>query len=607
MNKKVKIILLVVIVIVLSAVTILGAGIGIYFWNKNEGFTSIITGKKDDWVYTGTGNEDDGWVSGFWGSKNSRIQSSGINLETFTGSSSGVMTDSINTKSTAINSQSESTLGYSVGGSKNISNFRENVKNGYFPISTDITYNGLFYDYYFDTGNVKKSNELFSPSYSMAISKDPISGKNEYYMTVGLNSNIKETDFKRKKQNIVIVLDISGSMSSPLNSYYYDTNHEGDSEEKEYKTKMQLANESVNLLIDELKDDDRFGIVLFDDRSYLAKPINLVKETDIEQIKKHVLGIEENGGTNFEAGYTRATECFTAELLNDQEYDNRIIVITDAMPNLGTTNKQGLSRYVKENAENKIYTSFIGVGVDFNTEVIETLSNVKGANYYSVNSSKQFKKILGEDFEYMVTPLVFDLNLNFKSDSYEIAEIYGTDNKDKTKGNIISTNTLFPSSTNSEEGTKGGVILLKLNKKNNDSDGKIKLSVSYSDRDDKKYSNEEEISFINNNEFYANTGIRKAITLVRYVNSLKNWILYERTQKDEFIINEATGITDCVYTKENIYKMLGINERTSVKLTVSENYKKLFENLKVYIESEKNELNDENLKQEIDILDILIK
>ena len=607
MNKKVKIILLVVIVIVLSAVTILGAGIGIYFWNKNEGFTSIITGKKDDWVYTGTGNEDDGWLSGFWGSKNNSIQSSGINLETSTGSISGVKTDSINAKSSAINSQSESILGYSVGGSKNISNFRENVKNGYFPISTDITYNGLFYDYYFDTGNVKKSNELFSPSYSMAISKDPISGKNEYYMTVGLNSNIKETDFKRKKQNIVIVLDISGSMSSSLNSYYYDRNYKEDNEEKEYKSKMELANESVNLLIDELNDDDRFGIVLFDDRSYLAKPINLVKETDIEQIKKHVLGIEENGGTNFEAGYTRATECFTVELLNDQEYDNRIIVITDAMPNLGTTNKQGLSRYVKENAENKIYTSFIGVGVDFNTEVIETLSNVKGANYYSVNSSKQFKKILGEDFEYMVTPLVFDLNLNFKSDSYEIAEIYGTDNKDKTKGNIISVNTLFPSSTNSEEGTKGGVILLKLNKKNNDSDGKIKLSVSYSDRDDKKYSNEEEISFINNNEFYANTGIRKAITLVRYVNSLKNWILYERTQKDEFIINEATGITDCVYTKENIYKMLGINERTSVTLTVSENYKKLFKNLKEYIESEKNELNDENLKQEIDILDILIK
>lgn len=92
-------------------------------------------------------------------------------------------------------SNSESTVGLSVGGSKNIENFRENIKNGYFPISTDITYNGLFYDYYFETGKAKESSELFSPSYSMAISKDPISAEKEYYMTVGLNSNIKQSDF----------------------------------------------------------------------------------------------------------------------------------------------------------------------------------------------------------------------------------------------------------------------------------------------------------------------------------------------------------------------------------------------------------------------------
>ena len=601
MNKKVKIVLLVVIIILLI-ITTAGVGIGIYFWNKNGGST-IITGKKDDWVYTGPKKESENWLTGsLFGGYNSKTTSSIQSI-----SSAGASYDSINAESSAFNAKSDSTLGYSVGGSKNITNFRENIKNGYFPISTDITYNGLFYDYYFDTGKYKESSELFSPSYSMAISKDPISNQNEYYMTVGLNSNIKMSDFKRKKQNLMIVLDISGSMSSSLNSYYYDENEENEENEREYKSKMQLANESVNLLIDQLKDDDRFGIVLFDDEAYLAKPMNLVKETDIEKIKKHVLDITDNGGTNFEAGYTKATESFSKELLNDSEYDNRIIVITDAMPNLGTTSKTGLSKYVKDNAEKKIYTSFVGVGVDFNTDVIETLSNVKGANYYSVSSSEQFKKILGEDFEYMVTPLVFDLNLNFKSDSYEIEEIYGTDNKDKTKGNIISVNTLFPSSTNSSSGTKGGVILLKLKKKNNESDGKIKLSVSYSDRDNKKYSNEDEISFVNNNEFYANTGIRKAIVLVRYVNTLKNWILYERTQKDEFIITDETGITDCIYTKDNSYRMLGINERTSVNLKVSEKYKEVFSKLREYIIREKDEVKDDDLKQEIEILDKLIK
>ena len=592
MNKKLKTIILIFIIIVLLGITVLGAGIGIYFWKNNNFFVQSLAEKKDDWVYEKDNKNGLGSYLNMSGGKN---VSSG--LSSFT---------SMSESSMSVNSNSDASLGFSVGGSKNISNFRENIKNGYFPISTDITYNGLFYDYYFDTGKSKQSNELFSPSYSMAISKDPISKKDEYYMTVGLNSNIKESDFKRKKQNIMIVLDISGSMSSNLNSYYYDRNIEDD-ENMENKSKMQLANESVNLLIDQLNEDDRFGIVLFDDASYLAKPMNLVKNTDIERIKKHVLEIEEDGGTNFEAGYTKATESFSKELLNDSEYDNRIIVITDAMPNLGTTNKDGLTKYIENNAKNKIYTSFIGVGVDFNTDVIETLSNVKGANYYSVNSSEQFKKILGEDFEYMVTPLVFDLNLNFTSDSYEIEEIYGTDNKDRTKGDIMSVNTLFPSSTNAEEGTKGGVILLKLKKKNDNLNGKIKLSVSYSDRDGKKHSNEEEISFNNSNEFYANTGIRKAIALVRYANSLKNWILFERTNKDEFIINETTGIIDCAYIKDDIYRKLGLNERTSVKLSVSEKYKEIFSIVKKYLENEKNELQDENLMKEIDALNILLK
>jgi hypothetical protein len=39
---------------------------------------------------------------------------------------------------------------------------------------------------------------------------------------VGLDSGIKVEDFKRKKLNLIILLDVSGSMSSPFDTYYYD-------------------------------------------------------------------------------------------------------------------------------------------------------------------------------------------------------------------------------------------------------------------------------------------------------------------------------------------------------------------------------------------------
>ena len=602
-ERKVKISLIQAIAVILVALLIAAGAITLIIKNSYEKDAKKeeqkIEGKIDDWEYDPKESQGDyggGYSKGGVTTINSAVDTSGVTSE----------------------SSANSYIGYSTGGAKDVNNFRENIKNGYFPISTDITYNGLFYDYTFDTGNkdeknTENSEELFSPSYSCAVSKDPISNENEYYMTVGLNSNIKESDFQRKKLNLVVVLDISGSMSSSFNSYYYDqfVGNEKNSEEKseeESKSKMQIANESVNILIDQLKDDDRFGMVLFDDSAYLGKPIRLVKDTDMEAIKGHVLEIDAMGGTNFEAGYKKATELFDEYKNSDaNEYENRIIFITDAMPNYGVTSEEGLLSLVGKNANDGIYTTFIGVGVDFNTKLIEEITDVKGANYYSVHNSKEFKERMGEQFEYMVTPLVFDLNLDFASDSYKLEAVYGTDSKDKDSGNIMKVNTLFPSKTTSDGEVKGGVVLLKLRKLNDNGDGKIKLKVSYKDRNGQSFENSQEVTFDKTEEFYDNTGIRKAIVLVRYANTLKNWILYERSENDKFIITSRTGIVDCDIVVDEIVRLLGEQERVSTSLSVSKNYQAIFEKLQKYMQHEINEIKDETMNQEIELLNILIK
>ena len=504
-------------------------------------------------------------------------------------------------------------MGFSTGGAKDTNNFRENIKNGYFPISTNITYNGLFYDYYFDTGKKTESKYLFSPSYSLAISKDPISLKNEYYMTVGLNSNIKQSDFKRKKLNLVVVLDISGSMSSPFYSYYYDCfskDKKDRVESDDYKkSKMEIANESVNILIDQLKAYDRLGIVLFDDQAKIFEQIKLVSEMDIKKTKKKISEIRVMGGTNLEAGYTTGTKLL--EKFKDSkksEYENRIILITDAMPNFGTTSTKGLLSYIEDNSKMGIYTTFIGVGVDFNTKLIEEISDVKGANYYSVHNSKEFKERMGEQFEFMVTPLVFDLNLNLRSDDYAIEMVYGTDSANGLKGSLMKVNTLFPSKTSETGEVKGGVVLVKLKEKKEMKNGELKLEVSYKDRNGEEYKNNQIINFNKNKteEFYENSGIRKAIVLTRYVNALKSWILYERSSNKVFMIETSKGIFDITYTELEIMKILGEHERMSVELKISEEYKKILKNIKEYILKENKEIKDDTFDKEIEILDLLI-
>lgn len=67
-------------------------------------------------------------------------------------------------------------IGFSAGGAKDVNNFRENIKCGFMPQKTDITMEGIFYDYYFDTVNPSKQDleaddkeALFYPSYSQGI------------------------------------------------------------------------------------------------------------------------------------------------------------------------------------------------------------------------------------------------------------------------------------------------------------------------------------------------------------------------------------------------------------------------------------------------------
>lgn len=505
---------------------------------------------------------------------------------------------------------SDSYIGYSVGGANNINNFRENIKNGYLPISTDITYNGIYSEYFFNTGNVdRSSNEMFYPSYSMAVSKNPITGETEYYMSVGLNSNIRKEDFIRKKLNLVVVLDISGSMSSSFSSYYYDGKKKVTSEETERKSKMKIAEECINDLIDQLKPEDRLGIVLFDDSAYLGCEIVEIGSTDTEDLKKHILEVKPNGGTNFSAGYEKATELFNDVNMNS-EYQNRIIVITDAMPNLGITSMDGMTQKIQENSKNKIYTSFVGVGVDFNTKYTEGVSDVRGFNYYSVHSSKEFKKILADEFDYMVTPLVYDLDFSFKSGGYAIENIYGSDSVSKSTGNIMHVNTLFPSSSNEEGEVKGGIIVLKLKKVKEDANAnsnEIELAVSYTDVDEKKHECSKRITFKESKEdYYENDGIRKAIVLARYVGTMKNWVAYERTHKVEFEAEDNAKITDYDYDNKYVKKLLGENERASTKLTVDQSYKQVFKKLKEYVESENIVLNDNDMQKEIEILELLV-
>jgi Ca-activated chloride channel family protein len=68
-------------------------------------------------------------------------------------------------------------VGMATGGGKDAANFRDNIREGYVPLPDSMAYEGLFYDYYFDTGTSHdEGDSLFYPSYSMAVTASPLGG-----------------------------------------------------------------------------------------------------------------------------------------------------------------------------------------------------------------------------------------------------------------------------------------------------------------------------------------------------------------------------------------------------------------------------------------------
>ena len=398
-------------------------------------------------------------------------------------------------------------------------------------------------------------------------------------------------------------MDFSGSMGSPFDQYYYDRfgNRVELKADESSKTKMQIADESVVALLSHLKEGDRFGLVIFSDDAFLVDPLTPVEDKDLDRLKRRILEINETYGTNMEAGMEKSTALFDRFLqANKSEYENRIIFLTDAMPNIGETGDLGLFRMLEDNADHGVYTTFIGIGVDFNTELVEAITKIKGANYYSVHSASEFKERMDDEFDFMVTPLVFDLRLNLEAPGYEIEKVYGSPEADLATGDLMKVNTLFPSQAEAGQ-VKGGVILVKLKKLS--PEGKMKLKVSYQDRNGVADSDEADVQVAEMEpDFYQNSGIRKAVLLSRYADLLKDWMIDERAAQEKGwkVMPSVTLANGIIIPVE-----LGEWERQSMPLQVSEPYKELFKKFEDYFKGEMQAIGDSDLQQEQVILNKL--
>jgi len=211
-----------------------------------------------------------------------------------------------------------------------------------------------------------------------------------------------------------------------------------------------------------------------------------------------------------------------------------------------------------------------------------------------------------EEFDYLVTPNVFDCAIDLVSDgnnqpSWEAERIYGSPGHEiPTQGRLMFMDSSFPSPKESDTMTKGGVIVVKVKKTGDGStQDHLNFRTAYKDRDGKEYCEVDPFEFVNSGtNFYSNVSIRKSVLLVRYVNFMKNYIRDCRLGKRSSKTNTMSMTKETGIFIPELSEAREANDLVPMNPLTPE-YKEIFKAFIDYFEEEMEAINDPKLDREL--------
>jgi Ca-activated chloride channel family protein len=185
----------------------------------------------------------------------------------------------------------------------------------------------------------------------------------------------KSDETRRSPMNLCVVLDRSGSMEG---------------------AKLEKARQAAAMAVDKLGDDDIFSLVTYDDQTDLLIPPERVGGTDHrEDIKARIHRIEAGGSTALHAGVVLGAK--QVRRFFEKERVNRVILLSDGLANVGPSSASDLSRLGRELRGDGISVSTIGLGDDYNEDLMTALAESSNANYYYVKDAERLPSIFAQE------------------------------------------------------------------------------------------------------------------------------------------------------------------------------------------------------------------
>ena len=185
-------------------------------------------------------------------------------------------------------------------------------------------------------------------------------------------AGIESRSTRRSPLNLALVLDRSGSMEG---------------------AKIEKAKQAACQAIDRLTAQDVFSLVIFDDQIEVLIPPQNVE--DPEGLKKIVHRIRARGSTALYGGVKAGAE--QLKKFSSSHNINRIILLSDGLANVGPSSSSDLARLGRDLRLNGISVSTVGVGDDYNENLMVALAEASAANYYYVKDAEMLPKIFSNE------------------------------------------------------------------------------------------------------------------------------------------------------------------------------------------------------------------
>lgn len=185
-------------------------------------------------------------------------------------------------------------------------------------------------------------------------------------------------DRVRPPLNLALVLDRSGSMAGAR--------------------KLPYAIEAACYVVGQMQPTDRLAVTIFDECVETIVPAAPV--TDPAAVQAKLRQVEPRGSTDLYAGWAEGGHQVRRH--RGAGALNRVILLSDGQANQGVTDARQILGGVRDLAAGGVSTTTLGLGRDYNEELLEGMAEAGDGNYYFIETPVQLPDLFASELHGLI-------------------------------------------------------------------------------------------------------------------------------------------------------------------------------------------------------------